>query len=89
MIEVPDRLARYSILSELGRGGFATVYEAQDTRLERRVALKVIRGEFSQDPSFSKRFEQEAYSAASLHHPHIVTIYDYGNAMACLTWLCA
>jgi formylglycine-generating enzyme required for sulfatase activity len=80
MIDVPDRLARYSILSEIGRGGFATVYEAQDTRLGRRVALKVIRGEFSQDPSFNKRFEQEAHAAASLHHPNIVTIYDYGNA---------
>lgn len=79
MIEVPDRLARYSILSEIGRGGFATVYEAQDTRLGRRVALKVIRGEFSQDPSFNKRFEQEAHAAASLHHPNIVTIYDYGH----------
>ncbi|MCL4265242.1 MAG: SUMF1/EgtB/PvdO family nonheme iron enzyme [Anaerolineae bacterium] len=80
MIDVPDRLARYSILTEIGRGGFATVYEAQDTRLGRRVALKVIRGEFSLDPSFSKRFEQEAQAAASLHHPNIVTIYDYGYA---------
>lgn len=78
-MEVPSQLGKYKILHEIGKGGFATVYEAQDTRLGRRVALKVISGEFSQDESFSRRFEQEATAAASLHHPHIVTIYDYGS----------
>lgn len=74
------QVGRYTVISEIGQGGFATVYEAQDMRLGRRVALKVFRGQFSHDHSFMKRFAQEAQTAASLHHPNIITIYDYGNA---------
>lgn len=79
MSELPEHLGKYEILGEVGRGGFATVYEAQDIRLNRRVALKVITSQFAHDKSFIRRFEQEAYTAASLHHPRIVTIYDFGE----------
>jgi serine/threonine protein kinase len=79
MSELPEHLGKYEILGEVGRGGFATVYEAQDGRLNRRVALKVITSNFARDKSFIRRFEQEAHTAASLHHPRIVTIYDFGE----------
>ncbi len=79
MNAVPSKLAQYEILEEIGRGGFATVYEARDTRLDRQVALKIIRGNFAEEESFVKRFEMEAQTAASLFHPHIVTIYDFGK----------
>ena len=79
MSDIPEQVGKYEILEEVGRGGFATVYEAQDGRLNRRVALKVITGNFARDRSFIRRFEQEAHTAASLHHPRIVTIYDFGE----------
>ena len=79
MSEVPEYLGKYEILGEVGRGGFATVYEAQDGRLNRRVALKIITPKLAHDRSFIRRFEQEAHTAASLHHPRIVTIYDFGE----------
>ncbi|MCP4359141.1 MAG: SUMF1/EgtB/PvdO family nonheme iron enzyme [Chloroflexi bacterium] len=79
MSKVPNQLAKYNILREIGRGGFATVYEAHDTRLSRQVALKIIKGDFAEEPDFIRRFEQEAHTAASLHHPNIVTIYDFGS----------
>ncbi len=79
MNEVPSKLAHYEIVEEIGRGGFATVYEARDTRLGRQVALKIISGAFAESESFVRRFEHEAQTAASLYHPHIVTIYDFGS----------
>jgi formylglycine-generating enzyme required for sulfatase activity len=76
----PELVAdRYQILSELGRGGFATVYRAHDTRLDREVALKVIAGAFTEEASFVARFRQEARTAASLNHPNIVPVYDFGE----------
>ena len=79
MNAVPTQLAQYEIHREIGRGGFATVYEARDTRLDRQVALKIINNSFAEEASFVKRFEMEAQAAASLYHPHIVTIYDFGQ----------
>ncbi len=79
MSEIPEYIGKYEILEVVGRGGFATVYEAQDGRLNRRVALKVISETFARDKSFLRRFEQEAHTAASLHHPRIITIYDFGE----------
>jgi serine/threonine-protein kinase len=73
-------LGKYEILSEIGRGGFGTVYEARDTELERRVALKVLHPTLMQDPHLLQRFRQEAQSAARLEHPRIVTIYDVGQS---------
>ena len=76
------KLGRYQILELLGAGGMATVYKADDTRLERQVAIKVIRREvFSPDEMemILKRFEREAKSVAGLSHPNIVGVIDYGK----------
>ena len=73
---------RYKILSLIGKGGMATVYKAYDTRLERDVAIKVIRRDtFSQDDMdmLLKRFEREAKSLAGLSHPNIVGVMDFGK----------
>jgi formylglycine-generating enzyme required for sulfatase activity len=77
----PKRIAeRYDITDELGRGGFAVVYRARDTRMEREVALKVIVGNFTDEPSFVERFRLESRTAANLRHPNIVPVYDFGEA---------
>lgn len=69
---------RYQIEERLGVGGMAVVYKANDIMLERAVALKVLREDFSKDPAFRERFRQEAKAAANLTHPNIVTVYDFG-----------
>ena len=70
---------RYEILEKIGNGGMATVYKAKCHVLNRYVAIKVLRDEFTTDEEFIKRFNTEAQSAASLTHPNIVSIYDVGN----------
>ena len=70
---------RYEIISKTGVGGMATVYKAKDKVLNRDVAVKVLKDEFTTDEEFVKRFNSEALSAASLTHPNIVSIYDVGN----------
>ena len=69
-------LGHYRILEELGSGGMGEVYRAQDTRLERDVALKILPPEMAKDPELRKRFEREAKAIAALKHPHIVTIHS-------------
>ncbi len=75
----PEKIGRYEIKSELGRGGMATVYKAYDPRFEREVALKVLPREMMHDSSFRIRFEREAKTIASLEHPAIVPVYDVGE----------
>jgi tRNA A-37 threonylcarbamoyl transferase component Bud32 len=70
----PDDQHRYEILTELGRGGMGVVYKARDTRLERDVAIKVLRTTSAEEAA---RLEQEARAAATLNHPGIVTVYDF------------
>ena len=70
---------RYRLIELLGQGGMATIYRAADTGLGRDVALKLLRAEYLRDPDFSSRFRQEAQAAASLSHPNVVTVYDYGE----------
>lgn len=70
---------RYEILEEVGIGGMATVYKAKCNLLNRFVAVKVLKDEFSKDAEFVKRFRAEAQSAASLTHPNIVSVYDVGE----------
>lgn len=74
---------RYQVLSELGNGGMAIVYKARDLILDRFVAVKVLRSEFSRNEEFIKRFHREAESVASLSHPNIVSIYDIGEEDDC------
>jgi serine/threonine-protein kinase len=69
---------RYHLLEPLGSGGMAQVYRARDLMLERFVAIKVLRPDFSADPEFQVRFRQEARAAANLSHPNIVTVHDFG-----------
>jgi len=76
----PKRIGKYEILEELGRGGFAAVYKARDTELERVVALKVLHPYWSEDPGFAARFRREARTAANLRHSNIVTVYEAGEA---------
>jgi len=69
---------RYQLESHLGSGGMAMVYRAKDLMLERPVAIKILRSDYSQDPAFRERFRQEAKAAANLSHPNIVTVHDFG-----------
>ena len=66
---------RYEMIKKIGNGGMATVYKAKCTVLNRYVAVKILRDEFTTDEEFIRRFEAEAQSAARLTHPNIVSIY--------------
>lgn len=70
---------RYEIEEKIGTGGMADVYKASDKRLNRKVAIKVLKQEFSEDKSFITRFKNEAQAAAGLSHPNIVSVYDVGE----------
>ena len=71
---------RYRVLRRLGSGGMADVWLAEDTHLQREVALKVLHRRYAQDREFVERFRREAEHAAGLQHPHIVSVYDRGEA---------
>src|SRR5207245_5965782 len=69
------RLGRYEIRSKIGAGGMGEVYLAQDTKLDRKVALKILPADVIAHPDRMKRFVQEAKAASALNHPNIITIY--------------
>lgn len=69
---------RYQLLERLGSGGMAEVFRARDLMLERSVAIKVLRADYSSNQEFQERFRQEARAAANLSHPNIVTVHDFG-----------
>ena len=69
---------RYQLIEPQGKGGMATVFRARDKMLERDVAIKLLRDDYSDDDEFRERFRQEARAAANLSHPNIVTVYDFG-----------
>src|ERR671935_1368115 len=77
---VGTNLGEYHVESVLGRGGMSIVYRADDLRLKRKVALKLLAPELGEDEHFRERFLRESELAASLDHPHIVPIYDAGEA---------
>ncbi|MGZ4787745.1 MAG: protein kinase domain-containing protein [Terriglobales bacterium] len=77
---VLDRLGKYELLGELGRGAMGIVYRARDPIINRRVALKTITTGLSENPQLLERFYREAQSAGGLQHPNIVTVYDMGEA---------
>ena len=74
---------RYEIKEKIGAGGMSIVYKAKCRKLQRFVAIKVLRDEYSKDEAFVESFRGEALAAASLSHPNIVGIYDVGNDLGC------
>ncbi|WP_314241837.1 serine/threonine-protein kinase [Streptomyces kutzneri] len=74
------QIAGYLVESEIGRGGMAVVYEARDLRLDRRVALKLLAPELARNDTFRKRFAHESKVAATIEHPHIVPVFEAGEA---------
>src|ERR1051325_7338987 len=79
---VGESIAHYTIRGKLGQGGMGVVYKAYDGHLDRIVALKVLPHDKVADPARRRRFIQEAKTASSLNHRHIVTIYDIDTAAA-------
>ncbi|MFN2158638.1 MAG: protein kinase domain-containing protein [Anaerolineales bacterium] len=69
---------RYELEERIGSGGMAMVFRARDLMLERTVAIKTLRKDYSNDPNFRERFREEAKAAAKLSHPNIVTVHDFG-----------
>lgn len=79
MIAPGTKLGPYEVQLPLGAGGMGEVYLGQDTRLGRKIALKLLPAEFTQDAARVRRFEQEAIAASALNHPNIITIYEIGE----------
>ncbi len=79
-VRVGDELGdRYQLLRRVGRGSSATVFEALDTSLERRVAIKVLHPQLSTDPTFLERFRSESQAVAALSHAHVMAVHDWGE----------
>src|SRR5262245_1677341 len=74
-----ENFRHYRIVSLLGKGGMGEVYRAEDTRLRREVAIKVLHADLDKDADRLRRFEQEARAASALNHPNIITIYEIGE----------
>jgi serine/threonine protein kinase len=74
------QLGNYQIIAEIGRGAMGTVYRAYDPRLQREVAIKILRPGLTNDPNVVQRFQREAVTAANLRHPNIVIVHDVGTA---------
>ena len=78
--EIAPHFPQLEVLDCLGRGGMGVVYKARQRSLDRLVALKILAPEREKDPQFAERFAREAQALAKLSHPHIVTVYDFGQA---------
>jgi serine/threonine protein kinase len=72
-------LSHYRIVSKIGAGGMGEVYLAEDTRLDRKAAIKLLPADFAADQDRARRFEQEARATSALNHPNILTVYDIGS----------
>ena len=79
-IEAGQQLLHYRLVAKIGEGGMGEVYIAEDTKLRRLVALKVLPEETAADPDRRERFQREARAVAALNHPNIVTVYSVEEA---------
>src|SRR3990172_8982748 len=80
LVSIGARLGRYEIRSKIGEGGMGEVYLAQDTKLDRKVALKILPADLAANQDRMRRFVQEAKAAAALNHPNIAHIYEIADA---------
>src|SRR6266576_6980952 len=78
-LEANTIISHYRIVSKIGAGGMGEVYLAEDTRLGRKVALKLLAEELTQNRDDLSRFDQEAYAASGLNHPNIITVFEMGD----------
>ena len=80
---------RYELLERIGVGGMAEVYKAKDNRLNRLVAVKILRSDLAQDGDFRRRFNAESQAVAQLSSPHIVAVYDVsrGDQLSMGAWM--
>lgn len=76
------RLGHYEIRSQIGAGGMSQVYLAEDSKLRRKVALKLLSADLTKNADRLRRFELEAQAASALNHPNIITVYDIGESEA-------
>ena len=82
---VGETIGHYNVLEKLGSGGMGEIYKAQDPRLNRFVAIKVLTEAGAGDPERRRRFTQEAQAASALNHPKICTIYEVDEDQSCIS----